>query len=140
MFLFDRSNLNAMVSMPLIGDMVLTNGPVGRPLHPVMRRAMGSLTLVNISFYTEAFITMFSLADDQIQEVLNAGTINQGLSKTQRKKKLVIDEDRLERYLTTLLQECGWQSLKAADSSLYENVMEANTSEITSCTAKPALS
>jgi len=126
-FQFERSNLAAMASFPFNGNMIVTNGPAGRPLHPVVRRAVGSLTLINIGFYAEAFITMFALADDQIQSLLHVGFAKKGLSKKQRDKKLVVDQSRLERFLTILLEESGWQSLQASHASLYQRVMAANT-------------
>jgi hypothetical protein len=124
-FSFQRDTA-AMIA-GFLPNMVVSNGPSANPIHPISRRVMSSLDLINLGFYTESFVNLFSLVDDLTQEVTKAGFNQKGLSEEEQKGLLrAIKEERLKIYLRTLTKLCGWQSLEEADVDLYGRVLKVN--------------
>jgi hypothetical protein len=102
--------------------------PTTHPLPAVVRRLMGSVDLLNLGFHTEAFITLFALTDDLVQEVIKAGMGRKGLGAAEQKDALrAIKEERLRHFLTTLAKLCDWQSLQEAEPDLFRDLMKANS-------------
>jgi hypothetical protein len=98
------------------------------PVHPIVRRFMSSLDLVNLGFYTEAFITLFSLVDDLTQQVMKAGLAKKGLSAVAQKEFLLsIKEQRLHVYLTYIAAVCDWKPLEVENESLYKRLLKCNS-------------
>jgi hypothetical protein len=89
---------------------------------------MASLDLVNLGFYTEAFVSAFALLDDLTQEVVKAGMAQKGLEAKDQKELLrAIREERLKHYMTSLMRLCGWEGLDEAKPALFRKLQKANT-------------
>jgi hypothetical protein len=128
MFDLDRSGLAQMMAAFPTRDVVMINGTWKNSPTVEVHRAMASLSLVDLGFYTEAFVTMFSLVDDLTQRVLRAGMEKRGLSEDQQKSMLrAIKEERLQHFLTGVSLLCGWESLEAADAGLFKQLLKVNT-------------
>lgn len=98
------------------------------PLPPVVKRAMACVDLFNLGFYTEAFITLFSLVDDLTQNVVKAGLEQRGLSAGEQKDLMMaIKEARLERYLNLLMKVAGGKSLLQDQPLLSARLKIANS-------------
>jgi hypothetical protein len=124
-FTFNREMAAMMAGF--LGNMVMANGPSSNPIHPIARRVMSSLDLINLGFYTESFVNMFSLVDDLSQGVIKAGMNQKGLNEEEQKGLMrAIKEERLKVYLCNLAKLCGWQSLEEADQELYGRVAKVN--------------
>jgi hypothetical protein len=96
-------------------------------LSGVVRRAIASLDLVNLGFYSEAFVTAFSLLDDLTQDVMRAGLKKQGLTEDEQHKLLrAIKEQRLDHFLNLVAKICGWRALKEADPDLWKTLEKVN--------------
>lgn len=125
-FTFDRGAASMMAGF--LSNMIVSNGPSANPIPPIIRRVMSSLDLVNLGFYTESFINMFSLVDDLVQEVVKSGMTQNGLSQDEQIDMLrAIKEERIKIYLCNLSKLCGWQSLKDARKDLYQEVVKVNS-------------
>jgi hypothetical protein len=125
-FTFDR-NAAAMMA-GLLSNMIVSNGPSANPIPPITRRVMSSLDLINLGFYTESFVNLFSLVDDLTQEVVKTGMTKRELNDDEQKGLLrAIKEERLKVYLCNLSKLCGWQSLEEARKDLYDRVLKVNT-------------
>lgn len=125
-FTFDR-NAAAMMA-GFLSNMIVSNGPAANPVPPITRRVMSSLDLINLGFYTESFVNLFSLVDDLTQEVIKAGMAKRGLKDDEQNGLLrAIKEERLKVYLCNLSKLCGWQSLEEGDKTLYDRVIKVNT-------------
>jgi len=125
-FTFDRKAAAMMAGF--LSNMIVSNGPSANPIPSITRRVMSSLDLVNLGFYTESFVNMFSLVDDLTQEVIKAGMTARGLKEEEQRGLLrAIKEERLKVYLCNLSKLCGWQSLEEANSDLFERVLKVNT-------------
>ena len=109
-------------------DMVMSNGVAANPTHPVIRRAMASLDLLNLGFYTEAFVNLFSLVDDLTQQVLKAGMAKKGIAdeKQQNSILMAIKEERLRHFLTSVAKLCDWTSMAESDKELFDALMQVN--------------
>lgn len=106
----------------------MTNGPSAHPLPPISRRVMNSLDLINLGFFTESFINLFSLVDDLTQEVIKKGLEIKGFSADDQNQFLrAIKEERLKVYLCNLAKLCGWASLAEEKPELYKTVVSVNT-------------
>ena len=117
-FTFDR-NAAAMMA-GFLSNMIVSNGPASNPTPPISRRVMSSLDLINLGFYTESFVNLFSLVDDLTQEVIKAGMKNRGLSEDEQKRLLrAIKEERLKLFLCDLSKLCGWKSLEEENNELF---------------------
>lgn len=111
----------------MFGNMIVENGPAQFPIPAITRRIMGSLDLVNLGFYTEAFISMFALADDLLQEIIKKGLGKLGLAESEQEDLLrSIKEQRLSRYSTLLVKVCGWKSLEEENEKLYKKLKKTN--------------
>jgi len=111
-----------------LGNMIVKNGPASNPIPQVIRRITGSIDLLNLGFYTEAFITSFSLLDDLVQDTVKAGLNLKGLDQNQQKEMLrAIKEERLKHYLTHLLILVDWISLKDDNPELFKRLLKINT-------------
>jgi hypothetical protein len=89
---------------------------------------MSSLDLINLGFYTESFINLFSLVDDLTQETIKAGLTSRGLAiKEQTQLLRAIKEERLKLYLCNLSKLCGWNSLEEENDALFQRVLKVNT-------------
>jgi hypothetical protein len=111
-----------------LSNMIMSNGPSANPIPPIARRVMSSLDLINLGFYTESFVNLFSLVDDLTQEVIKAGLVKKGLNDDEQKGLLrAIKEERLKIYLCNLAKLCGWQSLEDSNKDLYGSVVKVNT-------------
>lgn len=125
-FAFDRGA--ASIVAGFLSNMIVSNGPSANPIPPITRRVMSSLDLVNLGFYTESFINIFSLVDDLVQEVIKSGMTQKGLTEDDRVGMLrAIKEERLKIYLCNLSKLCGWKSLEEAEKELYKEVMKVNS-------------
>jgi hypothetical protein len=110
-----------------LSNMIVSNGPSANPIPPISRRVMSSLDLINLGFYTESFVNLFSMVDDLTQEVVKAGLDKRGLRGDEQKGLLrAIKEERLKIYLCNLSKLCGWQSLEEGDKDLYGRVVKVN--------------
>lgn len=110
-----------------LSNMIVSNGPSTNPVSSISCRVMSSLDLINLGFYTESFVNIFSLVDDLTQETVKSGLIKKGLDETQQKDLLrAIKEERLKIYLCNLAKLCDWQSLEEADKELFNKVMKVN--------------
>jgi hypothetical protein len=126
--LFMHNPKTLSVLSGFLGNMVVTNGPSTNPVPPLVRRVMGSLDLINLGFYTESFVNLFSLVDDVTQEVIKAGMARKGLSPDDQKGMLrAIKEERFRIFLTNLAKLCDWKSLEDEDSELYARLLKANS-------------
>lgn len=111
----------------LFPQMIMSNGPAAHPLPPLVKQVMGILDLVNLGFHTEAFVNLFSLVDDLVQEVVKAGLVKKDMDNAQQKELLrAIKEERLKIYLCNLSKLCGWSDLKEANEELYRQVVKVN--------------
>lgn len=111
-----------------LGNIIVKNGPASNPIPQVIRRIMGSIDLLNLGFYTEAFITSFSLLDDLVQDTVKAGLNIKGLDQDSQKEMLrAIKEERLKHYLTNLLKLCDWISLEEDNTKLFKDLKKINT-------------
>lgn len=81
--------------------------------YPIGRRFLRSIELIERGLYTESLIISFAIMDDNIQISLNHVLASAGItSKTKRKKILrEITDDRMNKYLGTLLKRYGQRSL-----------------------------
>lgn len=121
----DRAALAAMANM-LHGARFVAQ-PATHPVPPIVRRLMGSVDLLNLGFHTEAFITLFALVDDLVQEVIKTGMSQKGLGEDEQEDVVfAIKEARLKRFLTTLVKLCDWKSLQEEDPDLFRALMKAN--------------
>jgi len=112
----------------LLPNMIVSNGPKANPIPVISRRIMASLDLINLGFYTESFVNLFSLVDDLTQEVIKAGLARRGLQKKAQKDFLrAIKEERLRMYLCNLAKLCGWISLEEGDKALFDDVLKVNS-------------
>lgn len=127
LFEMNHDALSAMSQV--LPNFVMANGVASRPTHPIVRRVMSSLDLLNLGFYTEAFVTLFSLVDDLTQEVIRAGMTQKGVdAKVQEDMLRAIKERRLEHFLTGVAVLCGWKSMKEAKPEEFKRLLKANTS------------
>lgn len=111
-----------------LGNMVVQNGPAASPIDSVVQRIMSSIDLINLGFYTEAFITAFSLLDDLIQETLYAGLNRKGVKKEGQKDILrAIERERLKYHLTDLLKLVDWKSMEEDNEELLKKLIKKNT-------------
>ena len=125
-FTFGRDAAAMMAGF--LSNMIVSNGPSASPIPAISRRVMSSLDLINLGFYTESFVNLFSLVDDLSQEVIKSGLTRKNLSDTEQKALLrSIKEERLKIYLCNLAKLCDWRSLEDADGDLYNRVMKVNT-------------
>lgn len=125
-FTFHRDAAAMMAGF--LSNMIVSNGPASNPTPPISRRVLSSLDLINLGFYTESFINLFSLADDLTQEVIKAGMTLRGMSGDDQNGLLrAIKEERLKVYLCNLSKLCGWQSLEEANEELYKLVLKVNS-------------
>lgn len=126
LFWAERSLAGMMAGV--LGNMIVENGPAASPVPAVTRRVMAALDLINLGFYTESFVSAFSLADDLSQEVIKAGMSKKGLDLNAQKQLLrAIKEERLKIYLTNLAKLCDWKSLEEAEPALFDRLAKANT-------------
>jgi hypothetical protein len=110
-----------------LGNMVISNGVAANPLPSEIRRVMAAIDLLNLGFFSEAFLTCFSLCDDLVQRVVAAGMASRGLAPADQKAMLrVINENRLHIFATQLMKLCGWVGLDEHDSSLLKSLDRVN--------------
>lgn len=125
-FTFNRDA--AAVMAGFLSNMIVSNGPSSNPMPNITRRIMSSLDLINLGFYTESFVNLFSLVDDLTQEVIKAGMMIHGLKEDEQKNLLrAIKEERLKVYLCNLAKLCGWKSLEEIEKELYRAVLKVNS-------------
>lgn len=125
MFWTDKSGFSLISGF--LSNMRVLNGPAENPTPPLVERIMNSLDLVNLGFFTEAFITTFSLLDDLTQNVLKVGLSKKGLSAKQQMEVLrSIESERLKIYLTYILKLCDWDSLEDSNLELYKELLKTN--------------
>ncbi len=125
-YMLDSQSMSIVAN--LFSNVIMQNGPAANPTSQLVRRVMSFLDLINLGFYTESFITSFSLCDDLVQNIVKAGLSNKGLSGSQQKEMLrAIKEERLRLYLTNLMKLIGWKSLEEDDSELFNKLMKINT-------------
>lgn len=121
----DLGGLQMMAGV--LSNMIVTNGVASAPLPGEVRRMLASLDLVNLGFFSEAFLTAFALCDDLVQRVVTSGLSSRGLSSAEQKELLrAIKEDRLATFTTKLTKLCGWQSLEDADAKLFKDLRRVN--------------
>jgi len=124
-FSFQRDAAAMMAGF--LSNMIVSNGPSANPIPPISRRVMSSLDLINLGFYTESFVNLFSLVDDLTQGVVKAGLDKKGLrGDEQRGLMRAIKEERLKIYLCNLSKLCDWQSLEDGDKGLFDRVVKVN--------------
>lgn len=112
------------------GNRHMSNGPDTNPLHPILRRALSVTDLINAGFYLEAFVSMFALVDDTVQEVLREGLKNgsRAFSNNEIERKLRSSgSDRLKTFTTTLMVEAGGRNLEVDNQQLLDDLLSANT-------------
>lgn len=110
-----------------LDNLLVTNGPAENPLPSDLKRVLAAFDLLNLGFFTEAFITLFALADDLVQRVVRKGLEQRGLDENQQKDILQsITEMRLRRYLTSVMTLCGWESFDDANPDDFKTLMKAN--------------
>jgi hypothetical protein len=125
--LFSTDRAGASMLAGLLANMIVQNGPSANPTPAIIRRVMAALDLINLGFYTEAFISTFALVDDLTQEVMKAGMAKKGLDAEAQKGLLrAIKEERLKQFLGNLAILCDWQSLESANEKLFKELMAAN--------------
>lgn len=125
LFSLNREGANFIAGF--LSNMVVQNGPSANPIPQITRRVMSSLDLINLGFYTESFVNLFSLMDDLTQEVLKAGLANKGLGNDEQKSLIrAIKEDRLRLYLNHLSKLCGWKSLEQELPALFKRLQTVN--------------
>ena len=125
---FQFNKASAAMIAGFLSNMIVENGPSSAPLLPVVLRVMAAQDLINLGFYTESFVSLFSLADDLTQEVTKAGLRQKGFAEHEQKSLLrAIKEERLRVYLCDLAKLCGWSSLAEQDPSLFKALMATNT-------------
>lgn len=125
---FRSNRVDEQLGRLLFGNAVMVNGPSASPVHPVLRNVMGSLDLINLGFHTESFVSLFSLVDDLVQEVMKAGMRKQGINtKAQRSNLRAIKEERLKVYLCKLAKRYDWISLEEFDKEFFNSVLRVNT-------------
>jgi hypothetical protein len=126
--LFWSDRQSAALMAGILNNMIVNNGPAASPVAAIIKRVMSSLDLVNLGFYTESFVNLFSLVDDLTQEVIKAGMAKKGLSSTDQKDLLrAIKEERLKLYLTQLAKLCDWKSLEDENPEVFKRLMKANS-------------
>lgn len=120
--------LNSMALMSgFLSNMVMTNGPASNPLPPDAKRIMSALDLVNLGFFTEAFVAAFSLLDDLTQRVISGGLKAKGFAeRDQESFARAIKEQRLDHYLNNVSRLCDWVSLRDKDPDLNSGVLKVN--------------
>lgn len=111
-----------------LGNFRVQNGPESSPVLGPLRRILGSMDLLNLGFYTEAFITSFALLDDLTQEVVQLAMVERGLSgdEIQKLTRDAIKDKRLEIYLSVVMKLCGWKSLQEDNNTLFQEFIVAN--------------
>lgn len=126
LFWSDRQAAQMMAG--ILANMVVNNGPSANPIPGVTRRVMSALDLINLGFYTESFVSLFSLVDDLTQEVMKAGMAKKGLDPEQQKSLLrAIKEERLKHFVGNLAKLCDWRGLSDDNEHLYDRLLKANT-------------
>jgi hypothetical protein len=122
------TNLDGMSMMAsFLGNMVMTNGPAASPLPADAKRIMSSIDLVNLGFFTEAFVAAFALLDDMVQRVVAGGLEAKGFAeKEQSDFSRSIREDRLNNYLNRVVKLCDWTALEDVDSELNKKMLKTN--------------
>jgi len=111
-----------------LSNMLVTNGPAENPLSADHKRLFAALDLLNLGFFTESFITLFSLADDLVQRVVSKGLEDRGLNDDEQRALLrAIAERRLHHYLTSVIKVCGWESYEESQPADFRALMKANT-------------
>lgn len=126
--LFKINRSTAAMLADFLPNFIISNGPAANPIPPISRRVMSSLDLINLGFYTESFINLFSVVDDLTQEVIKSGFNKKGLSADEQNNMLrAIKEDRLKIYLCNLAKLCDWSSLEDVNPNLYKEILKVNT-------------
>jgi hypothetical protein len=121
------TSLDDMAMMAGLLSNVVTRGPTDTPLHPDVKRIMAAIDLVNLGFFTEAFVGTFALLDDLTQRVIAGGLLKKGITgKNQAQFLRSISERRLDHYLNSVAALCDWVALKEADGQLNADLMKAN--------------
>ena len=112
----------------LFPNMVNRTGPTSHPLPYILRRILNALDLINLGFYSEAFISTFALLDDVVQEVIKLRLSQKGFdASAQNDVMMAIKEQRLRHYLTSILKLCDWNSLEVEKPVLFKALMKVNT-------------
>lgn len=121
------ASLDTMGLMTGLLSNMVTRGPVENPLHPDVKRLMAAIDLVNLGFFTEAFVGTFALLDDMTQRVLTGGLAKKGIQKKDQAQFLrSISERRLDHYLNSVATLCDWTALRDVDRALNAELMKAN--------------
>jgi hypothetical protein len=84
LFWADRQAAQMMAGF--LANMIVRNGPSADPTPGVTRRVMSALDLINPGFYTESFVSLFSLVDDLTQEVMKGGMAKKALMPNNRNR------------------------------------------------------
>jgi hypothetical protein len=125
-FTFTRDDAASIAG--ILSNVIFSNGPASNPTPPISRRVLSSLDLINLGFYTESFINLFSLVDDLTQEVIKAGMTQRGLNDDEQNGLLrAIKEERLKVYLCNLSKLCGWKSLDEENEEFFKLVVKVNS-------------
>lgn len=112
----------------LFPNMIIKNGPTANPVPYISRRLLSVMDLINLGFYSEAFISSFSLLDDLVQEVVKAGLEKKGMEEKKQKELLrAIKEDRLNHYLNNILPLCDMKAMDKENEGLYKELKKKNT-------------
>jgi len=121
--------LDAMSLMAgFMSNMIMSNGPAANPLPADSKRMMSAIDLVNLGFFTEAFVAGFALLDDLAQRVIAGGLDMKGLGQKEKTEFLrAVKENRLNHFLNTLTKLCDWVGLKEHDSNLNGRIAKVNS-------------
>ena len=126
LYFTDLSGMAVMANF--LGNVVMTNGPASNPLPPDAKRMMSAIDLVNLGFFTEAFVAAFALLDDLTQRVINGGLETKGFSvKQQQSFTRAIKEERLDHYLNNVTRLCDWVSLEDWNVDANRDVLKVNS-------------
>lgn len=110
------------------GGVTVVNSPTREQMHHVLRRVLSSLDLVNLGFYTEAFVNIFAVVDDVTQQVLRAALKRRGLEAKEQEEFLrSVKETRLRLFLTTVMKTVGGRSLEDDEPALFKRLLVANS-------------
>jgi hypothetical protein len=122
---------NLQIQLSSFGNMftnaIMINGPASSPTTPDLRRLMASIDLINLGFFTEAFVTAFALLDDLVQRVVSGGLLAKGFSSKENADFIrAIKEERLNHYLNSALKLCGWVNLRDENPTLNAKMLKVN--------------
>jgi len=106
----------------LFPNMIVNNSFTLNSVNPITKRMLSSFDLLNLGFYTESFISAFSLLEDLIRELTTTILNNQNITSSQKKKFFEgFRSGFLKNSVTVMTKISGWESLSETDQQLYSD-------------------